>query len=347
MPSRVSTGTDARSSLPPEPPQLGEGQSSRLQPDESTDPRYQLTVDALRSAGCVFAEDEAAILLEATDSGGAPLEALVARRVDGEPLEQIVGWVEFAGLRLNVRPGVFVPRQRTALLAERTLAALREVEIRRASEGAREDSVAAPAPVLLEAFCGVGPVASAVAAAVPRAVVHVGDAQDAAVDCAVGNVQYARHVSAAAHESQPGAQAITGDAHIHGHRLDCLHGLPDDLRGRIDVIAAVPPYVPTTAADFLPREAVDFEPATALFGGTDGLDLVRRLIIEAPDWLAADGALLIEFGMDQVAKGTAFAAAHGLGVRSHLGEGVRVEDEWDSDDDEDGHTVVLELRRIR
>src|SRR5690625_7023814 len=74
---------------------------------------HRLT-EALRDAGCVFAEEEAAIFLEAAlqgdtvseDSGQSRLKALAARRISGEPLEHIVGWVDFAGLRLNVRPGV-------------------------------------------------------------------------------------------------------------------------------------------------------------------------------------------------------------------------------------------------
>jgi release factor glutamine methyltransferase len=71
-------------------------------------------VARLRAAGCVFAEDEAALLV----ADGRDTDALVARRVAGEPLEQVLGWVEFCGLRVLLDPGVFVPRQRTALLVE-------------------------------------------------------------------------------------------------------------------------------------------------------------------------------------------------------------------------------------
>lgn len=290
----------------------------------------------MRAAGCVFAEDEAAILLEAAvapdladaapdvdgstphvDGSTPRLEELVARRISGEPLEQIVGWVDFAGLRLSVQPGVFVPRQRTRLLAERAVAAVRQLTDQRGS-GAGPGAQSVPRPVVLEAFCGVGPVASVIAALVADAVIHLGDADEQALRCAVTNVE---------------ASAQTGEsgATVEGHVLDCLHGLPDELRCGIDVIAAVPPYVPVTAVDFLPREALHFEPSTALFGGPDGLDLVRRLITESLDWLSSDGALLIELGRDQFTEATGFATARGLEVRSHLGE--------------DDHTVVLELRR--
>ena len=73
-------------------------------------------VATLRSAGCVFAEDEAALLIEAA-TGPAELAAMVSDRVAGRPLEYIIGWVAFAGLRIQVTDGVFVPRARTQLLA--------------------------------------------------------------------------------------------------------------------------------------------------------------------------------------------------------------------------------------
>src|SRR5919199_5716247 len=76
----------------------------------------------LRVAGCVFAEDEARLLLDAA-ADPAALEALVARRAGGEPLEQVLGWAEFCGLRIEVAPGVFVPRRRTGLVVREAVAA--------------------------------------------------------------------------------------------------------------------------------------------------------------------------------------------------------------------------------
>src|SRR5690625_2655362 len=78
-------------------------------------------VRKLRAAGCVFAQDEATILLEEAGSV-SDLERLVSRRVSGEPLEQVLGWAEFCGMRFAVAPGVFVPRQRTAALVDRAAA---------------------------------------------------------------------------------------------------------------------------------------------------------------------------------------------------------------------------------
>ena len=80
-------------------------------------------VTRLRAAGCVFAEDEAAVL-ESSAGSAEELAAMVARRVAGEPLEYVVGWVEVAGVRVSITPGVFIPRQRTAFLVELAAAGL-------------------------------------------------------------------------------------------------------------------------------------------------------------------------------------------------------------------------------
>lgn len=293
------TGTDARSSLP-DPRRTDEEPTGTPPPEEvAADPRFHPTVEALRAAGCVFAEDEAAILIEESETSGAPFKDLVARRIVGEPLEQIVGWVEFAGLRLNVRPGAFIPRQRTLLLAELSVLSMRD---RLCASG-----VGKSAPIFLEAFCGIGPVASVVSDSVHGAEVHFGDKDSRALEIAAQNTQ--------------------GTAHF----LDCLHGLPSILRHKIDVIAAVPPYVPVGAAKFLPHEAVDYEPRTALFGGADGLDLVRRLIAEAPEVLRPEGTMLIELGHMQVIEIGEQANLWGWSTQTHLGE--------------DEQTAVLSLSR--
>src|SRR5690606_11440977 len=101
-------------------------------------------VARLRRAGCVFAEDEARLLREA--ASGAELEALVARRVAGAPLEVLLGWTDFAGLRVAIAPGVFVPRRRSELLARLAAEAL------------------PPGGVVVELCCGVGAIAAAVRA---------------------------------------------------------------------------------------------------------------------------------------------------------------------------------------
>ena len=123
----------------------------------------------LRAAGCVFAEEEAGLLAEAASSN-EELEALTARRAAGEPLEPLVGWAEFCGLRLAVDPGVFVPRQRTSLLVDEASALVR------------------PGSVLVDLGCGVGAIAAAVLARVPGVEVYAVDVDPAAVACARRNL---------------------------------------------------------------------------------------------------------------------------------------------------------------
>lgn len=127
-------------------------------------------VARLRAAGCVFAEDEAGLLCAAADSP-ADLDALVERRVDGTPLEQLLGWAEFRGLRIAVAPGVFVPRRRTGLLA------------------ARATALAPAGGVAVDLCCGSGAVAAALAAERPDLEVHAADLDPAAVACARRNVR--------------------------------------------------------------------------------------------------------------------------------------------------------------
>ncbi|NYE38270.1 release factor glutamine methyltransferase [Nocardioides cavernae] len=128
-------------------------------------------VDRLRAAGCVWAEDEAALLAAAAT--GADLEALVARREAGEPLELVLGWVAFLGRRLVVAPGVFVPRRRTELLARTALA---------------EVAARAGRPVVVEMCCGVAPVAASLP---PAAEVHAADLDPGALACAAVNAPLA------------------------------------------------------------------------------------------------------------------------------------------------------------
>lgn len=219
-------------------------------PSPSTDD----VVRRLRSAGCVFAEEEAALLAEAAGSPGE-LEAMVARRVDGVPVEQIVGWAEFCGLRVHVEPGVFVPRRRTELLA-RTAAA-------HASSGS----------TVVDLCCGSGAVGLAVATLVPGVNVHAVDIDAAAVRCARRNL------------------APVGG---RGYEGDLFGPLSVGLLGAVDVVTVNAPYVPTDELGLLPPEARLHEPRSALDGGRDGLDVHRRVAVSAAGWLSPEGVLLAE-----------------------------------------------------
>jgi release factor glutamine methyltransferase len=240
----------------------------------------------LRAAGCVFAEDEAALLMAAAGSA-ADLEAMAARRVAGLPLEHVVGWAEFAGLRLAVEPGVFVPRHRTEALVEEAA----RLALRRPAGG--------PGAVVVDLCCGCGALGVALVTALraagrPEGALHAADVEPAAVRSARRNVE-----------------PLGG----HVHQGDLYAALPRALAGRVDVLLANVPYVPTAAIAMMPPEARLHEPRVALDGGDDGLDVLRRVAREAPDWLAPGGHLLLEISERQAAAATAALAAHGLTPR--------------------------------
>ena len=216
-------------------------------------------VRTLRDAGCVFAEDEAHLLVEAAKTPGE-LASLVEQRAAGMPLEHVLGWADFSGLRVAVSPGVFVPRRRTELLVRRAVA------------------VAAPGTIVVDLACGSGAVGIAVATLVGGVALYAVDIEPAAVACARRNL------------GPFGGKVYAGDLYA---------GLPGRLRGSVDVLLANVPYVPTEDVDLLPREARVHEPRVALDGGPDGLDVVRRVAEAAPDWLAAGGHLLVETSADQ------------------------------------------------
>ena len=248
-----------------------------------------LVVARLRAAGCVFAEDEARLLIAGARTPDE-LDAMVEQRAAGLPLEQVLGWAEFCGLRIAVDPGVFVPRRRTEFLVQQAVLLLREDSVLPEIPG----PLARPGAVVVDLCCGSGAIAAALAAAVPDAEVYAVDLDPAAVLCARRNV--------------PGPV----------YQGDLYQPLPARLRGRVEILAANVPYVPTGEIGFLPPEARAHEPRVALDGGPDGLDVLRRVAAEAPDWLAPGGHLLIETSDRQVPLATAAFAASGLTPRTAI-----------------------------
>jgi release factor glutamine methyltransferase len=228
-------------------------------------------VTALRGAGCVFAEDEA-VLLIAEAGSAAELADRLRRRMSGEPLEVILGWAEFAGLRIAIDRGVFVPRRRTEFL------------VRRAAR------LATPESIVVDLCCGSGALGVALAAAVPGIRLYATDIEPAATACARRNL------------------AGIGDV-FEG---DLFDPLPGDLSGRIDLLLANAPYVPTDEIAGMPPEARDHEPRVTLDGGADGLDIHRRVATEAAQWLRAGGTLIIETSARQAASAAEIVDDAGL-----------------------------------
>lgn len=255
-------------------------------------------VARLRAAGCVFAEDEAAELEQAAAGDPELLSALLERRVAGEPLEYVVGQAGFCGLRIAVDPGVFVPRRRTELLARRAAALLR------------------PGSVLVDQCCGTGAVAlAAVTLAGVSVQAHAVDIDPVAVACAERNL------------AAIGGRAYCGDLFVP---------LPEALHGRVDVLSVNAPYVPTEAIAQMPREARLFEATVALDGGPDGLDVQRRAIAAASEWLAPTGRVLVETGRAQAARTAGMLRAAGFEPRRLVDDelaatvvvGTRAQPDW-------------------
>ncbi|GAB2644217.1 putative protein N(5)-glutamine methyltransferase [Kribbella swartbergensis] len=227
----------------------------------------------MRAAGCVFAEDEAA-LIASTARDLTEFDAMVERRVAGLPLEHVLGWASFRGVRIAVDPGVFIPRRRTEFLVEEAL------------------RVTAPGAVVVDLGCGSGALGAAIAAE-RQVSLYAADIELAAVRCARRNLV-----------------AWRGSV----YQGDLFNALPDELRGRIDVLVANVPYVPTNEIRLLPPEARLYEPHVTLDGGPDGLATLRRVAAAASDWLAPGGHLFVEMSEHQAPLAKAVLVEHGLGA---------------------------------
>jgi release factor glutamine methyltransferase len=233
-------------------------------------------VGRLRAAGCVFAEDEAELLISAAGSP-AELDAMTDRRAAGLPLEHVVGWAEFHGLRIEVDAGVFVPRRRTEFLVDQAI-------------GLAADRSGV---VVVDLCCGSGGVGAALYAALDGAELYAADIDPAAVRCARRN--------------------ITGKG--QAYEGDLYRPLPAGLRGRVDILVANVPYVPTEEIELLPAEARVHEARVALDGGADGLDVLRRVTAEAAGWLAPGGHLFFETSERQAPAAVGAVEDGGLTAR--------------------------------
>jgi len=226
----------------------------------------------------VFAEDEAALLMSDATTPER-LEEMVRARVDGLPLEQVLGWAELLGVRVTVRPDVFVPRRRSELLAREALAVAER---------------AAGRPVVLDLCCGCGAVGVAVAVLHGDVELHAAELDPGSAACARGNVV-------------PRGGVV--------HEGDLYDALPESLRGRVDVLVVNAPYVPTGELAFMPVEAREHEPRIALDGGDDGVEIQRRVAAGAPEWLAPAGVLLVETSERQAPLTVAAFESAGLRAR--------------------------------
>ena len=188
-------------------------------------------------------------------------QRLVRRRATGEPIPFIVGWVDFRDFRLDIKPGMFIPRLTSEFLAEQAIRRLR---------GRRQ-------PVHVDLATGIGPVAIAAARVVPQASVWGLDISQKALNQARANA------------------ARLKVRNVTFRKSDLFASLPPRLKGEVDVVSIHPPYVPRRVVADLAVEIRKFEPRHTLSDGTsDGLGLVRRVVSEGREWIRPGGWLLIE-----------------------------------------------------
>ncbi|MET9487258.1 putative protein N(5)-glutamine methyltransferase [Nocardia sp. NPDC006630] len=267
-------------------------------------PDTDTLVVRLRTAGCVFAEEEAELLVAAA-TAAAQLESLVVQRIAGVPLEHLLGWAEFRGIRVAVTPEVFVPRQRTGFLVEQA------VSLARDGGAASESSI-----VAIDMCCGSGALGMAFATELAAEGIRVEltacDIEPPAVACARRNL------------AALDARVLEGDL---------FDPVPPELAGRVRILLANTPYVPSAEIAHMPPEARDHEPRVTLDGGPDGLDVLRRIAAVATHWLAPGGHLLVEESESQAPRAVAVMREHGLTARI-------------AEDEDIGATVVVGTRPL-
>lgn len=220
------------------------------------------------------------------------LSLLVAERVSGKPLQYILGRAEFMGITLEVNPSVLIPRQDTELLAE---AALQELAEQRRSRKAlkeelEENKEGSDMLELLDLCTGSGALAVAIAKLAANVRVTASDLSAQALNVA-------RRNAVMAELPRP----------ICFFEGDLFAALPP--ASMFDLIVSNPPYIDSAVVETLDIHVRDYEPKIALDGGVDGMDFIRRILVQAPFHLKAGGALLMEIGYDQGSRALALATA--------------------------------------
>lgn len=194
--------------------------------------------------------------------------AAIERRAAGEPLQYVTGEMPFRHIVLRCEPGVLIPRPETEVLVD---AALEGVD------------AAAGEPHALEVGCGTGCIALSIASERPGTHVVATDLSPDAVDLATRN-----------------RDALDLVDLVDVVECDLAAGVDPELMGTFDVLVSNPPYIPSAVMATLPHEVAGFEPGLALDGGTDGLDVFRRLLDLAPVALAPCGMFACELFEDSL-----------------------------------------------
>jgi len=214
-----------------------------------------------------------------SDEMNMQIDALIKRRTGREPLQYILGYTEFYGLKIKVGPGVLIPRPETELLAEEAITTIANCKLQVASEDKDSSFILHPSSLMILDLCtGSGCIALALAKAFPDALVY-------GTDMSADALGYAKE--------NAGLNNIKNIIFLKGDLFKPIKDM------QFDMIVSNPPYIRKDDMKLLQPEIRDWEPVAALDGGEDGLDYYRKIISGAGDYLKENGTLLIEIGMGQ------------------------------------------------
>jgi release factor glutamine methyltransferase len=205
-----------------------------------------------------------------SDEARLRYENLLGRRLSGEPVQHIVGWTPFYGLRFKVSPGVFIPRFDSEILVQ--------TAVNRTQQAGRA------APEILDLCCGCGAIGLATVFELPNARLTSLDSNLRALECCRLNVD-----------------SLALSERVSLVERDALSQFPIEWRGKFHIILANPPYIPSADLPSLHPDVRDGEPIEALTDGGDGLSFYRRWAETLPELLHAEGIFITEFGDGQEA----------------------------------------------
>ena len=221
---------------------------------------------------------------EIKSADSAKVRRLLQRRLKGEPVQYIIGHIEFCGLCIKVGKGVLIPRPETELLVEEVIRAISDQRSAVSSKTVKSLS-------LLDLCTGTGCIALALAREFPEAGVYGTDLSKEAVAYAKKNAK---------------ANNIENIRFRQGSLFDAVKAK------RFDIITANPPYIRRDEIETLQREIRDWEPVAALDGGLDGMDFYRAILSSVGDYLNPDGFIFVELGYDQAEGVQKIARAEGF-----------------------------------
>ena len=262
----------------------------------------------LAEAGVEAAEAEARWLIEAASgyegiesmsisqrvphaNAQAHLDAMVERRLHGEPLQYALGSWAFRELDLLVDERVLIPRPETEWVVEIALEEAVRAGLRRGGRAALDAETTA---VVADLGTGSGAIALALAAELPDVTVWATDANPDALTVARANV------------------AGCAATRVRLAEGSWFAALPEVLRGRLALVVANPPYVASSEIESLPAEVAQFEPRDALVSGPTGLEAIEEIVVAAPNWLAPDASLVVEIAPHQAGAASALSATAGF-----------------------------------